>query len=74
MTLNAPLIIVPASAANDINDIFVINLGQLKANNKFIMGSEYSNKIDAAQLISPTNQPAVMDKLSLKVTSINIYK
>lgn len=74
MTLNAPLVVLPASGANDSSDIFIINLGQLRANNKFMMGSEYSDEIDASQLISSTNQPAIMDKLSLKVTSIKIYK
>lgn len=74
VTINTPLIVVPAGTPSDSTDIFVINLGQLKADNKFIMASEYSNEIDASQLVSSTGQPAVMDKLSIKITSIKFHK
>lgn len=72
--INAPLIVVPAGTASDSTDIFVINLGRLKVKNKFIMGSEYGNEVDASQLVSSTGQPAVMDKLYVKVTSIKFHK
>ena len=74
MIISAPLVVVPAGTASSSTDIFVINLGQLTTSNKFIMGSDYSNEIDQSQLISSTGQPAIMDKLSVKVTSIKFYK
>lgn len=73
--INAPLVVLPTGTAGDNStDIFVINLGQLNASNKFIMASDYSNEIDKSQLISSSGQPAVMEKLSVKVTSIKFYK
>ena len=74
MIINAPIIVIPASTTNDSADIFVINLGQLEANNQFITGSQYNNEVDVSQLVSSTGQPAIMDKLSLKVTSIYFHK
>ena len=73
--INAPLVVVPAGTTGDDSaDIFVINLGQLEAKNTFIMGTDYNNEIDASDLVSSTGQPAIMDKLSVKVTSIKFHK
>ena len=74
ININAPIIVIPASANNEMADIFVINLGQLEANNKFITASQYSKDVDVSELVSSTGQPAIMDKLSLKVTSIYFHK
>ena len=74
LTLNAPLIVVPTSTTNDSSEIMVVNLGQLVVRNQFIMGSDYDKETDPSQLVSSTGEPAIMDKLSLSVTSIKAYK
>ncbi|XP_065918579.1 intermembrane lipid transfer protein VPS13C-like isoform X2 [Dysidea avara] len=74
LTLNAPLIVVPTSTTNDSSEIMVVNLGQLVVRNQFIMGSDYDKETDPSQLVSSTGEPAIMDKLSLSVTSIKAHK
>ena len=74
MIINAPIIVIPSSTANDSSDILVINLGRLEATNQFITGSQYSSEVNVSELVSSTDQPAIMDKLSLKVTSIKFHK
>jgi len=66
--------VVPTSTTSNSSDILVVNLGQLVIHNQFIMGSDYDKDITPSQLVSSTGEPAIMDKLSLTVTSVKAHK
>ena len=73
VTIHAPLVLLPLSASSQ--SALVANLGSLTVTNKFLEAckvAEVSSASKPSGFVLPTGQKAIVDKMSILVTSIQL--
>ena len=73
VTIHAPLVLLPLSASSQ--SALVANLGSLTVTNKFLEASEVAGSSSASKpsgFVSPTGQKAIVDKMTIRLTSIQL--
>ena len=70
--LEAPVLVLPLSATS--HAAFILDLGELKLENAFVLASCMESNMSAKNIsfVSPSGQPAIVDQLTVSLTSIQL--
>lgn len=72
IAVEAPVLVLPLTATSHAS--FILDLGELKLENTFVLASslEANKSVKNISFVSPSGQPAIVDQLTISLTSIQL--